>query len=117
MPFSSSNSFRLSTSINSFPLYVISPQFDGLYQDGDLYLIKQNDKSGWATRQGKVVVNPQFAAAFTFNGAAIAPVQLGNTWGYVDKGGKIIIKPQFEVALPFVGGGSSSHPWWKSRIY
>ena len=84
--------------------YVISPLYDGLYHDGDLYLIKQNGKSGWATRQGKIVVNPQFAAAFTFNGAAIAPVQLGNTWGYVDKGGKIIIKPQFEVALPWVGG-------------
>ena len=84
--------------------YVITPQFDGLYQDGDLYLIKQNDKSGWATRQGKVVVNPQFAAAFTFNGAAIAPVQVGDTWGYVDKGGKIIIKPQFDVALPFEEG-------------
>jgi len=84
--------------------YVITPQFDGLYQDGDLYLIKQNDKSGWATRQGKVVVNPQYTAAFTFNGAALAPVQVGDTWGYVDKGGKIIIKPQFEVALPFEGG-------------
>jgi len=84
--------------------YVITPQFDGLYQDGDLYLIKQNGKTGWATRQGKVVVNPQFAAAFTFNGAAVAPVQVGETWGYVDKAGKIIIKPQFDVALPFVGG-------------
>ena len=84
--------------------YVITPQFDGLYQDGDLYLIKQNGKTGWATRQGKVVVNPRFAAAFTFNGAAVAPVQVGETWGYVDKAGKIIIKPQFDVALPFVGG-------------
>jgi hypothetical protein len=84
--------------------YVITPQFDGLYQDGDLYLIKQNGKTGWATRQGKVVVNPQFAAAFTFNGAAVAPVQVGESWGYMDKAGKIIIKPQFDVALPFVGG-------------
>lgn len=84
--------------------YVITPQFDGLYEDGDLYLIKQGGKSGWATRNGQVLVNPQFPAAFTFNGAAIAPVQLGETWGYVDKGGKIKISSQFDVALPFVGG-------------
>ena len=84
--------------------YVINPQFDGIAEDGDLYLIEQGDKYGWATREGQIIINPQFAAAFTFNGGDIAPVQVGETWGYVDKEGKIVINPQFKVALPFVSG-------------
>lgn len=84
--------------------YVINPQFDGIAEDGDLYLIEQGDKYGWATRDGQIVINPQFATAFTFNGGKIAPVQVGDTWGYVDKEGKIVINPQFKVALPFVSG-------------
>jgi hypothetical protein len=84
--------------------YVINPQFDGLTEDGDLYLIEQGDKYGWATREGQIVINPQFATAFTFNGGEIAPVQVGETWGYVDKEGKIVINPQFKVALPFISG-------------
>lgn len=84
--------------------YVINPQFDGITEDGDLYLIEQGEKFGWATREGQIVINPQFATAFTFNGGDIAPVQVGETWGYVDKDGKIVINPQFKVALPFISG-------------
>jgi len=84
--------------------YVINPQFGGLGEDGDLYLIEQGDKFGWASREGQIVINPQFGAALTFSGADIAPVQVGDTWGYVDKEGKIKINPQFKVALPLVGG-------------
>jgi hypothetical protein len=84
--------------------YIINPQFEGIVEDGDLYLIEQGDKYGWASRDGKILINPQFGAAFTFNGNDIAPVKVGETWGYVDKEGKIKINPQFKVALPFVGG-------------
>jgi len=84
--------------------YVINPQFDGITEDGDLYLVEQGEKFGWATREGQIVINPQFATAFTFNGGDIAPVQVGETWGYVDKEGKIVINPQFKVALPFISG-------------
>lgn len=84
--------------------YVINPQFDGITEDGDLYLIEQGEKFGWATREGQIVINPQFTTAFTFNGGDIAPVQVGETWGYVDKDGKIVINPQFKVALPFISG-------------
>jgi uncharacterized protein YbdZ (MbtH family) len=84
--------------------YVINPQFDGIAEDGELYLIEQNEKYGWATREGQIVINPQFVTAFTFNGGKIAPVQVGETWGYVDKEGKIVINPQFKVALPFISG-------------
>lgn len=83
---------------------MINPQFDGIAEDGDHYLIEQGDKYGWATREGKIVINPQFVAAFTFNGGDMAPVQIGETWGYVDKEGKIKINPQFKVALPFISG-------------
>jgi hypothetical protein len=84
--------------------YVINPQFDGLVEDGDLYLVEQGEKYGWANREGQIAINPQFGAAFTFNGNDIAPVQIGETWGYVDTEGKIKINPQFKVAIPFVGG-------------
>lgn len=84
--------------------YVINPQFDGLVEDGDLYLVEQGEKYGWANREGQITINPQFGAAFTFNGNDIAPVQIGETWGYVDEEGKIKINPQFKVAIPFVGG-------------
>lgn len=84
--------------------YVINPQFDGLVEDGDLYLVEQGEKFGWANREGQITINPQFSSAFTFSGNDIAPVQIGETWGYVDSEGKIKINPQFKVAIPFAGG-------------
>ena len=83
---------------------MINPQFDGLVEDGDLYLVEQGEKFGWANREGQITINPQFGSAFTFSGNDIAPVQIGETWGYVDSEGKIKINPQFKVAIPFAGG-------------
>jgi hypothetical protein len=34
----------------------------------------------------------------------LAPVQIGNKWGYIDKAGKIAINPQLDTAGAFSDG-------------
>ncbi len=35
-------------------------------------------------------------------GSDLAPVAVGEKWGYVDRKGKLVINPQFDKALPFI---------------
>ena len=83
--------------------YIVNPQFKDLSIDGDLLLINQGGKYGWADNDGKIFINPQFNNAFPFNRNEYAAIQSGDKWGYIDKEGKIAINPQFEFALPFNG--------------
>jgi len=93
-----------SGSIDDKGKYVINPQFDAIKEDGDLYVIKQGDKWGWANKEGVITINPQFEDVLPFRGSEVAPVKMGDDWAYVDKEGKIKINPQFEGALPFASG-------------
>ena len=83
--------------------YVINPQFSDMVEDGDKYLIEQDNKWGWCDKDGKIIINPQFEHAFRFTGNDLAAVQSGESWGYIDIDGKIAINPQFDMALPYSG--------------
>jgi hypothetical protein len=56
---------------------------------------------------GKMVINPQFDAAYGFNDG-LAAVRIGDDqtgkWGYIDKQGKMVINPQFNYASRFNDG-------------
>ena len=83
--------------------YIINPQFQSIFYDGDLYYIRQNDKFGWCDKDGKMVINPQFDDAYPFGNNELAAVNSGEKWGYVDKKGKYVINTQFDDAFPFNG--------------
>ncbi len=49
------------------------------------------------------VVNPQFDDAKRFS-EGLAPVKIGDKWGYIDKTGKYVVNPQFLRAEVFSEG-------------
>jgi hypothetical protein len=62
---------------------------------------------GYIDQMGKVVIQPQFDAAFSFSeGLAVAEVSPNGVsrWGYIDKTGTWVIEPQFDIAAPFSEG-------------
>ena len=83
--------------------FLINPQFSSVSNDGENYLIEQDEKWGWCDKNGKIIINPQFSKAFPFLGNKLAAVQSGKSWGYIDVDGKIIINPQFDIAYPYNG--------------
>ena len=83
--------------------YTVNPQYKSAQNDGDLFLIAQEDKYGWCDEEGKFVINPQFDSAQPFNDSKLACVESGNKYGYIDNAAKIMINPQFDYASPFFG--------------
>lgn len=83
--------------------YLINPQFSGMHNDGDMFLVDQDGKYGWTDKEGKIIINPQFSDAFPFTNANLAAVKTGKSYGFIDREGKIVINPQFDMALPFNG--------------
>jgi len=90
--------------INREGRYMITPQFNAMLPDGDLFLFEENGLWGWCDHDGEFVINPQFISALPFAGENLAPMKSGNSWGYVDRTGKWVIKPNFDMAYPFSGG-------------
>lgn len=83
--------------------YIINPQFSTMANDGDRFLIEQNEKWGWCDSEGKITINPQFSDALPFLGNDFAAVKSGKSWGYIDIEGKSVINPQFDIAFPYNG--------------
>lgn len=90
--------------INRSGLYVVSPKFYGLYPDGNLYLVKNDNGWGWMDREGEILIEPQFEEALPFNGSEYAPVKLGDYFGFIDKNGRIVVNPQYQMVSPFFDG-------------
>jgi glucan-binding YG repeat protein len=95
-------------------VYTRGPQ--RFYRVQGLAAVKfDNDKWGYVDKTGKVVINPQFDLASSFEeglaavntgyamGNANYP-RLNGKWGYLDKTGKYAINPQFEEGMPFQDG-------------
>jgi hypothetical protein len=62
---------------------------------------------GYIAKTGKVVIQLQFVAAFSFSeGLAAAEVNRDGAlkWGYIDKRGAWVVQPQFDAATPFQEG-------------
>ncbi len=80
---------------------IVNPQFKSAQNDGNLFLISQEDKYGWCDIDGKFVINPQFDSAKPFNDSKLACIESGNKFGYINLNAKIIINPQFDYASQF----------------
>jgi hypothetical protein len=68
--------------------------------NGGLYPINNNGKSGFMDRSGKTVITPQFDSAGGFS-EGLAEVMVGTKWGYINTKGVVAITPQFDAALFF----------------
>lgn len=80
---------------------IVNPQFKSAQNDGNLFLISQEDKYSWCDIDAKFVINPQFDSAKPFNDSKLACIESGNKFGYIDLNAKIIINPQFDYASQF----------------
>jgi hypothetical protein len=60
-------------------------------------------KFGYADKNGKVVIQPQFTAGNEFS-EGLAAVRIGEKFGYIDTTGKMVIQPQYDIAKPFSEG-------------
>lgn len=81
-------------------------EFDyvGEFSEEGLGVVRQKDKWGYVSLQGKIVINPQFEGAQNFSGGLAAVKQQGK-WGFIDAHGIVKIKPQFtEVYSGFSEG-------------
>ena len=52
-------------------------------------------------RNGRTVVPGLYASGF---GEGLAPVRIGEKYGYIDRTGRLLIKSRFDLAFPFVDG-------------
>ena len=52
-------------------------------------------KDGFIDRTGKIVIEPQFDAAFGFYSNGLAKVKMNRLWGCIDETGKIVIPTQY----------------------
>ncbi|MDA3880262.1 MAG: WG repeat-containing protein [Prolixibacteraceae bacterium] len=90
--------------IGSDGIYTINPIYERLYNDLDLISFRNNEgKIGWMRHNGDIAIKPQFDESLLFGSAELAPVALGDKWGYINRDGKFEINPQFKHATPFFG--------------
>lgn len=89
--------------IDSKGKYILNPQYSSILEDGNMFLIGQDNKRGWVDNTGKIIINPQFEEAYPFFESQLAPVKSGETYGYINREGKITINPQFEESFSFNG--------------
>jgi hypothetical protein len=68
--------------------------------NGGLYPIYVNGKSGFMDRSGKTVITPQFDNTGGFS-EGLAAVKIGTKWGYINTKGMVAITPQFDYGNPF----------------
>src|SRR5690242_20046420 len=88
----------------SLILILLAMQARGYAKD-DAVLIRVfvHGKAGFIDLQGKVVIEPTFKEAGTFNNG-LAAVYIDGRYGYIDETGKVVIAPHFEYANDFVDG-------------
>src|SRR5260221_960928 len=56
----------------------------------ELFLIHENGKYGFIDKTGRIIIQPHFVAALSFSDG-LAPVRIGETWGYINATGKVVI--------------------------
>ena len=78
----------------SYPFLIHISIVGGEFSEEGLSVVKQKDKWGYATLQGKIAISPQFESAQNFSGG-LAAVKQQSKWGFIDEHGIIKIKPQF----------------------
>jgi hypothetical protein len=85
--------------------YVFVPQLDDvLYFSDDAYLVVLDEKCGLMTRQGKLIVFPQYEQ-INLPSEGMAGVKLAGKHGFIDAGdGRLLISPRFLKAGSFSNG-------------
>jgi hypothetical protein len=67
---------------------------------GPLFLVTQVGKIGYIDRNGRIIIPPQYDAAYGFS-EGLARIRVGDKWGYIDKSGQMVITPQYEYSSGF----------------
>ncbi len=82
------------------------------FEDAKLFVskepaaVKQNGKWGFVDTNGKIVVEPKYEEANSFN-AGYAPFRQGKKWGAVNIDGDVLIDPTFDSMRSFSSDGYS----------
>jgi hypothetical protein len=72
-------------------------------QQTNLFPVYPGGKAGYINEQGKIVIEPQFLAAYKFS-EGLAVVRIAGTYGYINESGKVVIPAEYDFALPFSEG-------------
>jgi serine/threonine protein kinase len=84
--------------------YIVSPMYDSIAADGELFLIERDDQFGWIDNKGKEIIPTTYSDAGLFGISELAPVKNSqNQWGYINKQGVLKINHKFDLALAFNG--------------
>ncbi len=68
--------------------------------------------AGWSLAQTPKTRPPQKAAP-TPQKTLLAPVKIGDKWGYIDQTGKMVVQPQFDLANPFAEELAAVQVGWR----
>ncbi len=88
-------------------VYKINPRFTDI---GDftaerlIFAQRSDGKYGFTDENGKFVIQPEYDGAGNFS-CGLAPVKVGEVWGYIDTEGNTVIEPSFAQATEFYADG------------
>jgi hypothetical protein len=63
----------------------------------------ENNKYGYKNEKGKVIIEPRYDLAYTFD-EGLAAVRLNGKYGYVDESGREVVPPKYDNTWKFIGG-------------
>ncbi len=88
-----------------FAIALICPELVCAGEDKpvELYPVVQDGKWGYMNKEGRIVIKPQFEAAWDFT-EGLARVQVGGLRGFIDPSGKMVIEPKYFIAWEFSEG-------------
>ncbi len=88
---------------NRIPEESSCPDFGVVPKDAPSSPALPTCKYTFADTSGKIISEQRFGYARHF-AEGLAPVQIGELWGYIDKRGDTAVAPRFESAAPFADG-------------
>lgn len=68
-----------------------------LFTNNKLFAIKQNDKWGFADKDGNIKVECKYDKVTELNKYGFAAIKLNNTWGVINQDGKVIVEPVYTI--------------------
>lgn len=68
-----------------------------------LFIIRENEKTGYINSSGEIVIKPRFANGYDFS-EGLAAVREDGLFGYINTSGNFVLKPKYDHATNFVNG-------------
>jgi hypothetical protein len=62
-----------------------------------------NNKYGYKDEKGKVIIEPKYDLAYSFD-EGLAAFRLNGKYGYVDERGREVVPPKYDNTWKFIGG-------------